>query len=128
LTPEQEALLRKAKRSVEAARTLLENLHPDFAVARAYYAMFYTAEAALLGRGLSFSKHSAVHAAFGREFVRNGDVPVEFHRMLLDAARYRAVGDYDALADISVEDATRMTEAANRFIETLKATLVSEDQ
>ena len=36
-----------------------------FAASRAYYAMFYAAEALLQSRGLAFSKHSAVHAAFG---------------------------------------------------------------
>lgn len=37
----------------------------DFAVSRAYYAMFYIAEAFLLGQDLSFSSHAGVISAFG---------------------------------------------------------------
>ena len=56
----------------------------DFAESRAYYAMFYIVEAFLEGEGMSFSKHSAVISAFGREFARTNRVPVEFHRFLID--------------------------------------------
>jgi len=60
MTPEQAALLKKAKDSLDAARLLVERSFYDFGVSRTYYAMFYIAEAFLLGEGLSFSKHSAV--------------------------------------------------------------------
>jgi uncharacterized protein (UPF0332 family) len=42
--------------------------------------MFYTAEAALPGKGLSFSKHSAVIAAFGLHFVKPGMVRQDLQR------------------------------------------------
>lgn len=71
MTTEQEALVAKARESVRAARLLAaEGMH-GFAVSRAYYAMFYLAEALLLGEGLAYSKHSAVIAAFGRHFVKS---------------------------------------------------------
>jgi uncharacterized protein (UPF0332 family) len=95
VTPDQAALLRKAHDSLRAARILDgEGLH-DFAVSRAYYAMFYVAEAFLLGEGLSFSKHSAVVAAFGERFAKTELVPAQFHRYLLDGEDSRHVGDYD---------------------------------
>jgi uncharacterized protein (UPF0332 family) len=40
VTPEQQALLAKAQRSLEAAQSLTEQGFYDFAVSRAYYAMF----------------------------------------------------------------------------------------
>lgn len=55
MTPEQQALLDKARRSLEAARSLIEQQFYDFAVSRAYYAAFYAAEALLDHEGLSFS-------------------------------------------------------------------------
>jgi len=71
---EQAALLQKARDSLRAARLLeTESLH-DFAVSRAYYVMFYVAEALLLGEGLACSKHSAVIAAFGQHFSKAGRV------------------------------------------------------
>jgi len=41
MTPEQDALLRKARSSLLAARTLADQAFYDFAVSRAYYTMFY---------------------------------------------------------------------------------------
>ena len=58
-------LLDKAIDAIEAAEILVDNEKFDIAAGRAYYAMFYIAEALLNEKGLKFSKHSAVHAAFG---------------------------------------------------------------
>jgi uncharacterized protein (UPF0332 family) len=84
MTPEQSALLSKAYDSVRAAKLLSDAELYDFAVSRAYYAMFYMAEAFLLGVGLSFSRHAGVIAAFGERFAKTGIVPVEFHRYLIE--------------------------------------------
>jgi len=37
--------------------------------------MFYTVEALLLSQNLTFSKHSAVISAFGKNFVKTGIFP-----------------------------------------------------
>jgi len=63
-------LLEKAVRAIEAAKILLKTRSADFAAGRAYYAMFYIAEALLLEKGLSYSKHSAVHASFGKFYAK----------------------------------------------------------
>jgi len=55
--------------------------------------MFYVAEAFLEGQGLSFSKHSAVISAFGREFVKLGKVPADYHQWLIKAQELRNTGD-----------------------------------
>jgi hypothetical protein len=53
VTREQTALLKKARDSLHGAKLLAgDGLH-DFAASRAYYAMFYVAEALPLGEGLS---------------------------------------------------------------------------
>ena len=54
MNPEVRALLEKAKRSQKAATKLFKHGDADFAASRAYYSLFYTAEALLLSRGLSF--------------------------------------------------------------------------
>ena len=70
-TPEiLENLLVKARRSFEAAESLLEDDHADFAASRAYYGCFYTAEALLFSKGLTYSRHSQVVAQFGRHFAK----------------------------------------------------------
>ena len=85
MTEDQEELLLKAQQSLAAAQLLLGNDYTDFAASRAYYAMFYAAEALLEGDGLSFSSHSGVISAFGREFARTKRVPAQFHRYLIEA-------------------------------------------
>ena len=81
----QQALLTKARRSVAAGRRLAADGDLDFAVSRAYYAMFYTAQAFLLGRERRFSKHSAVIAAFGQEFAKDDEALREFHHGIVEA-------------------------------------------
>lgn len=54
MTPEQKHLIEKAERSLLAAQQLVHQKFHEFAVSRAYYAMFYVAEALLDQEGLSF--------------------------------------------------------------------------
>jgi uncharacterized protein (UPF0332 family) len=80
MTSEIEALMTKAEDSLGAARSLLKDNYYDFAASRAYYAMFYVAEALLAHLGQSYSKHSAVISAFGREYIKTGKLDTKFHR------------------------------------------------
>jgi uncharacterized protein (UPF0332 family) len=115
MTPDQLDLLRKAQSSLEAARLLLKG-YPDFAASRAYYAMFYIAEAFLEGEGLAYSKHSAVIAGFGQHFARTGRVPIEFHRFLLEAQEMRNAGDYGALHAVTAAQAEMQVTRAEQFL------------
>ena len=117
MTQEQRDLLPHATEGLVAARQLHELGHYGFAASRAYYAMFYVAEAFLLGRDLSFSKHGAVHAAFGRYFAKPGIVPVEFHRHLIHAMELRHTGDYGRPKSVSAEDSEKQLRRAEEFIE-----------
>jgi len=116
MTSEQTALLQKAKTSLEAARLLSNQDYFDFAVSRAYYAMFYVAEALLLGEGLAFSKHTAVIAAFGKEFAKTGRVPPEFHRYLIEGEDSRKVGDYDIHPGMTGDEAREQIDRAHEFL------------
>jgi uncharacterized protein (UPF0332 family) len=117
LKPEQIALLRKATESLRAAELLATNELFDFAASRAYYTMFYVAEAFLLNEGLTFSSHAAVISAFGRDFARTGRVPVEFHRYLIDAQDLRNQGDYDIDSAITEAEANQLIAQAEQFLE-----------
>ncbi len=121
MTQDQEELLEKAKESLEAARLLLAGGFPGFATSRAYYSMFYVAQAFLEGEGLAFSKHSAVIAAFGKHLVKSGKVPAEFHRYLLDALEARHEGDYAPISSITEEVAGEQVERAEKFLELAEA-------
>ena len=116
MTEDQQELLEQATDSIGAARLLLEGGYPGYAAARAYYAMFYAAEALLEGEGVSFSKHSAVIAAFGRVFAHSGKVPAEFHRFLIEAQDIRQTGDYGERNAVTAEQAREQVQRAERFL------------
>jgi uncharacterized protein (UPF0332 family) len=70
IAPEVEHFLRLADESHEVAKALIEIDHPRFSAAQSYYTIFYLAQAMLLTKGLTFSRHSAVIAAYGKEFAK----------------------------------------------------------
>jgi uncharacterized protein (UPF0332 family) len=116
LTPQQEALLRKAARRIRSAKVLVAEGDYDSAVSRAYYAMFYVAEALLLSKGLAYSKHSAVIAGFGKEFAKEGALPVELHAHLREASDARNVADYQADSDLTEVSTAMHISRAERFV------------
>ena len=123
MTPEQQLLLQKSQENIRAAQLLSdENLH-DIAVSRAYYAMFYIAEAYLIGENLSFSKHSAVISKFGEIFARTGQVPAEFHRHLIQAQQSRTTADYDPTTQATEPEAIKQIHRAGIFLAFAQANL-----
>ena len=110
-------LLEKASRSLEAAVALLDLDHIEFAVGRAYYAMFYAAEALLNEKELRFSKHSGVHSAFGKHFIKTGILDAKYHRWLLNAFDRRIAGDYSVDISFELEEAREVVEQAGEFVD-----------
>ena len=109
-------LLDKALRAVHATETLLRAGDTEFAAGRAYYAMFYAAQALLNEKGLSFRKHGGVHAAFGERFVVTKLFDPKFHRWLLDAFDKRIQADYGVEAVVTAEDVEQMLSQAKEFV------------
>jgi uncharacterized protein (UPF0332 family) len=116
-------LLEKAVDAIEAAEILVDNEKSDIAAGRAYYAMFYVAEALLSEKGLTFSKHSGVHAAFGETFAKTKEMDPKFHRWLLDAFDKRLAGDYGVETEIEMEIAVHMIHQAREFLEAARVYL-----
>lgn len=116
MTEDQLELLQEARESIKASKLLLEHGHANYAASRAYYSMFYVAQAFLEGQGLAFSKHSAVIAAFGQHFVKTGRVPIEFHRYLLDAQQLRLTSDYGPSDQVSIDKAQEQISRAEAFL------------
>lgn len=115
-------LLEKSETSLAAADMLLKSGYPDYCVSRAYYAMFYAAEAVLLTRELQFSKHSAVVAAFAREFVKQGIFDKDMSRQLRRAFQYRMEGDY-GLVPVDQGTAEAILKTAGDFVDALSGYL-----
>lgn len=119
MTSDISELMAKARRSLAAARRLHEAGDSDFAVSRAYYAMFYAAEALLLRRNLSFSRHAGVIAALQREYVTSGELPREHHAALQRAFNARNVADYESTG-VTTEAADETLRTAAVFLDVAK--------
>jgi len=118
-------LIGAAEEDLQAVGELMQGRHYRIAVSRAYYATFYAASAALLDRDLQFSKHSAVIARFGREFVKDGPFDKEMFRTLNRAFALRGKGDY-GLTSIDAEEAEALLADARKFVANVRAMLVKQ--
>lgn len=119
-------LIKKAKKSLNAAKQLLESGYPEFSVSRSYYAMFYSTEAILITKNLSFSKHKAIISAFGKEFVKTGAIPESLHRYIIDAFDLRQAGDYGPVGSVRKEKASVLIDQSKEFIEVIERYLRKE--
>ena len=83
---------------------------------RAYYAIFYAANALLATKGLERSKHSGVIAAFRQHFVKTGVIEVEYSDFYGAVMEDHHKGDYDELEVLDHEVAERDLNRAERFV------------
>ena len=95
------------------------NLDNDFnasAVNRAYYAVFYAANALLSTRHLSRNKHSGVISAFRQEFVKPGHIEAEYSDLYGWIMDHRHVSDYELELPIEDDQARDDVNDARRFV------------
>ena len=115
MTPEQQSLMVQVRESIAAAKLLHEQGFHAFAASRAYYGMFYAAEAILLEKGITSAKHGGVHSAFGEHFVKTGLVPREYHRYLLRGLEVRHAADDGKSKTVTPEEAAVQLSNAEKF-------------
>ncbi len=112
----------RARRALRTGHLALDDEDYITAVNRAYYAIFYAANALLATKGLERSKHSGVIAAFRQHFVKTGLIEVEYSDLYGTTMSDRHEGDY-SLAYLDYETATRDLEWADRFLDRVEALL-----
>jgi uncharacterized protein (UPF0332 family) len=110
-------LLNKAQDAVEVAEGILDMNKPDMAAGRAYYAMFYVAEALLYEKGLEFNTHGQVIGAYGKVFSKTKELDPKFHKSLRAGFDARISGDYDVDSNISNQLVADMINQAREFLE-----------
>ena len=114
---EVKSLIQRAKRYLKSAELLIKEGDYESSVSRTYYAMFYSVEAILLTKGLSFSSPKGVISAFGEHFIKTEIFPKEMGRELNRAFEKRQIGDYEYKFVISMEEAKEILENGKEFIE-----------
>jgi uncharacterized protein (UPF0332 family) len=118
--------LERAFNALQQAEDNLNLDHYDVVTSRAYYAMFYAASALLASKGISRSKHSGIHSAFGQYFVKPGLIEPQYSRMLVNAFNVRLDSDYDVKPVLNRALAEDILRDAQQFVERVTAYLQQE--
>lgn len=121
IEPEIQYFLDLADESHDAAKVLIDKGFVRFSAAQSYYTIFYLAQAMLLSKGLTYSSHSAVVAAYGREFAKTGLLDPKFHRYILDAQQLRQTGHYgEEGEEVTEEQALESFRWAGEFMQAIR--------
>jgi uncharacterized protein (UPF0332 family) len=111
---------RNAERALTEAALLLGGGDTEGAYKRAYYAMYYAAQAALLGSGISepqdgYKTHQSLIGAFGKHLVLSAQINPAFGRSINKVQWLRQIADYVGDPP-SLEDATLAVAEAKAFV------------
>ena len=121
-------LLDKALDAIEAAELLTNMGKAEIAAGRAYYAMFYIAEALLFNQfDLKLNQHGQVIAAYGKHFAKTKELNPKYHRWLRDGFEKRISGDYGVDSGIGEDIAMDMINQARDFLETAQEYLKQKE-
>jgi uncharacterized protein (UPF0332 family) len=90
------------------------------AINRAYYAIFYAANAVFELEGLERSKHSGVLALFRQQYVKTGEIEAEFSKLYGEALEARQKGDYEMTRLPTQSEAEKAIDGARRFVERME--------
>ena len=117
---EVKSLFERSEKYLRSAKMLIKEKYYESAVSRVYYAMFYTVEAILLTKNLSFSSHKGAISAFGEQFIKTGIFPKDMSRNLNDAFEKRQLGEYEYSFVIPEKDAKEVLEYGKKFVKTIE--------
>lgn len=113
--------LEKSDESVASAVSELNAGRLTFAVNRLYYALFYASTAVLYTKDKSYVKHSAVRAAFHRDFIQTGVVDKALGKLYDELFQMRHQGDYTPLIEFDKRIVSRQLKDAVKLQAKLKA-------
>jgi len=119
-------LIRKAESKLNTAKILFEDEIYEDAISRAYYSMFYATKALLRTRNIFTKTHKGLISKFGLEFVKNGEIGEEYASMISTVEERRERADYDAYYEPSRDEAEKIIEDAERFLERIKEAIKEE--
>ena len=111
-------LRRKAQQYLRSAALLFEGGDYDSCASRAYFAMFYAAQAALLTE-IEDLPRQGIRTAFAERFVHAGRLPPRADEALTQAYELQQLGDYARRPAVDAADAERMLQEAEAFVNSL---------
>jgi len=114
--------LERARKSLLAAKLLLENDLFSDSVSRSYYAVLHSAKAALYMNGVESKTHEGVRKMFGLHLVKTGKIKIEkeFSDILTEEQEDRTISDYEVEIEINEERAKHRFDEAVKFVERIE--------
>jgi len=119
--------MQRAEDSLKAAKIMCDKHMLSFAMNRIYYAMFYSVQAALILKDVSFSKHGQVKAYMNRELVKTGILPLSLGRVFNKAFEYRQKFDYVDFAEPDQELVQSYLKQGREFLDVIKRHLTDQN-
>ena len=117
---EIETLLKRAERYLITAEVLIREGDFESSLSRSYYAMFFSAQAALLSKGLSFSSHKMTISAFGENFIKSEIFSREMGKDFHKAFDRRQISDYHHDFIIDKSEAEEFLKCGREFVSKIK--------
>jgi uncharacterized protein (UPF0332 family) len=109
--------LQMAEDSLAAARDDLSHGRLRPCISRLYFAAFQAVCAGLAAKGHEYGKHTAVRAAFHREYVKTGVIPSELGEIYSRLFDGRQNADYGPLAEFEREEFDGLTTGVAQILE-----------
>ncbi len=112
-------LFSKAQTYLRSAAVLYELEDYDSCASRAYFAMFYAAQAALLHEQGELPSNQGIRTAFAEAFVETGRLPERAATALNLAHELQEQGDYGHAFAVAQRQAERALQEAEAFVNSL---------
>lgn len=108
--------MKNAENSLKSAKKLLEEKLTKDAISRAYYAIFHSARAALMTKGIETKTHQGLLKQFALHLVKPGLVEPEYGDLLRQEKEDRETGDYEPFASFDLDETGDLVQDAERFV------------
>jgi uncharacterized protein len=108
--------IQNALEMIEASRILLDKDSYKSSINRAYYAVFYAANALLVTKGINQSKHSGVISAFRHYFIKSGLLDSKYSQIYGRLMEDRHESDYELGSSITKDEAQSNLTDAEQFV------------
>jgi uncharacterized protein (UPF0332 family) len=113
--------LEKSQDAMKVAEDNVANNHPESALNRIYYAIFYVVTALAQKEDFKTSKHASLMGWFNKKFVFENKVfEPKLFEVYKDASEYRLESDYDAMYKPDSEEVKELLANAKIFIEAVR--------
>ena len=109
-------LMERSRRTLRTARLVFKDEDYASAVNRAYYAIFYAANAALAAQNVERHKHSGVISEFRLRFIKTGLIEREYGALYGDTMDARHDSDYDFVTETERERAESAIAESEQFV------------